>query len=60
MFAASFPAFDKYRSKYFVGEMVWNFADFETAQCEAVRIQWNPSIKATPDVRTPLYKGHPL
>lgn len=24
--------FDKYRTKYFIGEMVWNFADFETAQ----------------------------
>ena len=27
-----FPIFDKYRSKFFVGEMIWNFADFNTDQ----------------------------
>ena len=26
--------FDKYRSKFLVGEMVWNFADFMTDQSE--------------------------
>lgn len=32
VYSATFPVFDKYRKTYFVGEMVWNFADFETAQ----------------------------
>lgn len=27
-----FPVFDKYKGNFFVGEMIWNFADFETAQ----------------------------
>ncbi len=27
-----FPIFDKYRKKFFVGEMIWNFADFATKQ----------------------------
>ena len=33
MLAASFPVFDYYRKKFLVGELLWNFADFETAQC---------------------------
>ena len=27
-----FEVFDKYRGKFLVGEMIWNFADFETDQ----------------------------
>lgn len=27
-----FPVFDVYRKKFLVGEMLWNFADFETKQ----------------------------
>ena len=27
-----FPVFDKYRKQFFVGEMIWNFADFATIQ----------------------------
>lgn len=27
-----FPVFDRYRGKFFIGEMIWNFADFQTAQ----------------------------
>ncbi|XP_046998789.1 beta-glucuronidase-like isoform X1 [Schistocerca americana] len=33
LFSAFFKAFDKLRERdYFVGEMIWNFADFQTAQ----------------------------
>lgn len=28
-----FPILDKYRKKYVIGEMIWNFADFATDQC---------------------------
>ena len=27
-----FPVFDKLKKSFFVGEMMWNFADFMTAQ----------------------------
>jgi len=27
-----FPAFDQYKKLFFIGEMIWNFADFATAQ----------------------------
>ena len=27
-----FPVFDKLKKDFFVGEMIWNFADFATAQ----------------------------
>ena len=27
-----FPIFDKYRKTFFVGEMLWNLADFATKQ----------------------------
>ena len=27
-----FPVFDKLRKEFFVGEMIWNFADFMTQQ----------------------------
>ena len=27
-----FPIFDKYRKSFFIGEMLWNFADFATIQ----------------------------
>ena len=29
---AYFPVFDEYRKKFFIGELVWNFADFQTDQ----------------------------
>ena len=29
---AYFPVFDEYRKKFFIGELIWNFADFQTAQ----------------------------
>ena len=29
-----FPVFDRYRGKFFIGEMIWNFADFATAAGE--------------------------
>jgi len=33
LLSESFKAFDNLRKKgYFIGEMVWNFADFMTAQ----------------------------
>ena len=28
------PVFDEYRKSFFIGELIWNFADFETAQCK--------------------------
>ena len=27
-----FPVFDEYRKKFFIGKLVWNFADFQTDQ----------------------------
>ena len=27
-----FPVFDQYKKQFFIGEMIWNFADFATAQ----------------------------
>ena len=27
-----YPVFNKYRGKNLIGEMIWNFADFSTAQ----------------------------
>ena len=33
LLTATFPVFDEYRKKFLVGEMVWNFADFQTQQC---------------------------
>jgi beta-glucuronidase len=37
--ARHFEAFDKLRAQgYFVGEMIWNFADFKTAQSKYKRI----------------------
>ena len=30
----NFEVFDEYRGNFLVGEMIWNFADFETDQCE--------------------------
>ncbi|EDO29416.1 predicted protein, partial [Nematostella vectensis] len=35
-----FPVFDKLRKEFFVGEMIWNFADFNTAQ-DAKRVAGN-------------------
>ena len=32
--SAFWPVFDEYRKSFLVGEMVWSFADFETAQCK--------------------------
>ncbi len=32
LLAATFPVFDEYKKKFLVGEMVWNFADFQTGQ----------------------------
>lgn len=29
---AYFPVFDEYRKKFFIGELIWNFADFQTDQ----------------------------
>lgn len=29
---AYWPVFDEYRKSFFIGELIWNFADFETAQ----------------------------
>lgn len=29
-----FPVFDKLRKEFFIGEMIWNFADFMTQQGE--------------------------
>ena len=26
------PVFDEFRKSYFIGELIWNFADFETHQ----------------------------
>jgi beta-glucuronidase len=36
VFSATFPVFDHFRKDYFIGELVWNFADFETAQSKWV------------------------
>lgn len=34
LFSKHFKAFDKLRKNdWFIGEFVWNFADFKTAQC---------------------------
>lgn len=29
---AYWPVFDEFRKSFFIGELVWNFADFETSQ----------------------------
>ena len=29
---AYWPVFDEYRKSFFIGELIWNFADFETPQ----------------------------
>ena len=29
-----FPVFDKLKKEFFIGEMIWNFADFMTQQGE--------------------------
>ena len=34
LLAEHFKVFDIYRKKFLVGEMIWNFADFNTAQSE--------------------------
>jgi len=35
LYSQHFQAFDKLReNSWFIGEFVWNFADFQTAQCE--------------------------
>jgi len=31
-----FPVFDKLRKEFFVGELIWNFADFMTKQRETL------------------------
>ena len=31
-----FPIFDKYKKSFFIGEMIWNFADFATKQSKFV------------------------
>lgn len=34
-----FEAFDELRQKgFFIGEFVWNFADFKTAQCKVTKV----------------------
>ncbi len=35
-----FPVFDEYRKQFLVGEMVWTFADFETAQGKSSYIEF--------------------
>ena len=32
LLTAYFPVFDEYRKKFFIGELIWNFADFQTDQ----------------------------
>ena len=32
LLSAYFPVFDEYRKKFFIGELIWNFADFQTDQ----------------------------
>ncbi len=34
MLSSYWPVFDEYRKKYFVGELIWVLADFETAQSQ--------------------------
>lgn len=46
--SATFPVFDKYRKTYFVGELVWNFADFETAQGKVKPSREHPVIYHPP------------
>ena len=29
---AYWPVFDEFRKSFFIGELIWNFADFQTAQ----------------------------
>ncbi len=36
LLAATFPVFDEYKKKFLVGEMVWNFADFQTGQSKHI------------------------
>ena len=36
MLTQYFSVFDKYRDQFLVGELIWNFADFMTAQSELV------------------------
>lgn len=31
-----FKVFDVYKKKFLIGEMIWNFADFQTGQCECL------------------------
>ena len=33
---AYWPVFDEYRKSFFIGELIWNFADFETSQSNAL------------------------
>ena len=28
----TWPVFDKFRGVFFIGEMIWNFADYQTAE----------------------------
>lgn len=36
-----FPVFDKLRKEFFVGELIWNFADFMTKQREILLLLIN-------------------
>lgn len=33
-----FPVFDKLKKEFFIGEMIWNFADFMTQQGKFTRL----------------------
>ena len=39
-----FPVFDKLRKEFFVGELIWNFADFMTKQREILLLLITTSV----------------
>ena len=39
-----FPVFDKLRKEFFVGELIWNFADFMTKQRKYARSLLNTTV----------------
>jgi len=53
-----FPIFDKFRGSFFIGELIWNFADFATAQ-GITRVGGNKKGVFTRD-RQPKYCAYVL
>ena len=53
-----FPVFDKLRKEFLVGEMIWNFADFNTKQgtCSSTAVHVHCSSESPfPESRSVFY-----